>query len=317
VTDLEDAYRELRPYAFAVAYRMLGSVTEAEDVVQDAFLRLVQDDVTEIRSPKAYVATITTRLSIDRLRATRARRETYFGPWLPEPVLDENTGGQQPDVAATAELADSLSMAFLVVLENLNPLERAVFLLHDVFGYGYDEIAPIVEKSATNCRQLASRARRRVQAERPRFTASPEQRARLADRFFAACRGQDVQGLVQVLAHDAVLYGDGGPRGVGLNRSINGRQAVAAMLETWFRQMSQLGIDAVPVSVNGQPGAKFLDRQRRLVNVITVDVVDGRVQTVRSVINPDKLTHLGELSPLGRRDGARKSARDADEADDD
>lgn len=310
--DLEQAYRDLRPYAFAVAYRMLGSVGEAEDVVQEAFLRLAQDDEAQIRSPKAYIATITTRLALDRLRSARARRETYFGPWLPEPVLDEGTVGLQPDVAGSAELADSLSMAFLVVLESLNPLERAVFLLHDVFGYGYDEVAAMVEKSEPNCRQLASRARRRVHAEQPRFTVSREQRDRLADRFFAACRGQDVQGLVEMLAGDAVLYGDGGERGAGINRPIYGRDAVAAMLGTWFRQMGQFGIDAVPVSVNGQPGAKFLDQEGRLVNVITIDVVDGSVQTVRSVINPDKLTHLGELSPFGVRNRRSDTSPDPD-----
>ncbi len=187
-----------------------------------------------------------------------------------------------------------------------------MFLLHDVFGYHYDEIAAIVETSEANCRQLASRARRRVHAEHPRFTASREQRDRLADRFFAACRGQDVQGLVEMLADDAVLYGDGGTLGAGISRPIYGRDAVAAMLKTWLRQMRQLGIDAIPVSVNGQPGAKFLDPEERLVNVITIDVVDGSVQTVRSIINPDKLTHLGELSPLGARNRTPKTSPDSD-----
>ena len=296
---------------------MLGSVSEAEDVVQDTFLRLAQDDEPQIRSPKAYIVTITTRLSVDRLRSARARRERYYGPWLPEPVLDETIRSLQPDVAGAAEIADSLSMAFLVVLENLNPLERAAFLMHDVFGYDYGEIAAMVDKSEANCRQLASRARRRVHAGQPRFTASREQRDRLAERFFAACRGRDVQGLVEMLASDAVLYGDGGTRGVGLNRPIYGRDDVATMLEAWFRQMARLGIEAIPVSVNGQPGAKFLDPEGRLVNVITVDVIDGAVQTVRSVINPDKLTHLGEPSALGRRkrvpDASTESTWSADE----
>ena len=305
--DLEQTYRELRPYAFAIAYRMLGSVVEAEDVVQDAFVRLAQDDELQLRSPKAYLATITTRLAVDRLRSARARREAYLGPWLPEPVLDDTVAGLQPDVAASAEIADSLSMAFLVVLESLNPLERAVFLLHDVFGYGYDEVAAMVEKSEANCRQLATRARRRVHAEQPRFTASREQRDQLAQRFLAACRGDDMQGLVDMLTGDAVLYGDGGARGAGLNRPIYGREAVAAMLQNWFRRMRQVGIEAVPVSVNGQPGAKFLDPEGRLVNVISVDVVDSGVQTVRSIINPDKLSHLGVLSPLGRRTPSRGS----------
>jgi RNA polymerase sigma-70 factor (ECF subfamily) len=300
-SDLEQTYRDLRPYAFAIAYRMLGSVSEAEDTVQDTFLRLAQDENSQIRSPKAYIATITTRLAIDRLRSAGARREAYIGPWLPEPVLDDPVAGPGSDAAASVELADSLSMAFLVVLETLTPPERAVFLLHDVFGYDYDEIAPMVEKSQANCRQLASRARRRVQAEQPRFTASREERDRLADLFFAACQQGDMGGIVELLARDAVLYGDGGPRGAGINRPMYGRDSVGAMLGTWFRRLTQLGIRLVRVSVNGQPGAEFFDRQGRLINVITLDIVEESVQTIRSVINPDKLGHLGDLSPLGVR----------------
>jgi RNA polymerase sigma-70 factor (ECF subfamily) len=192
-------------------------------------------------------------------------------------------------------------MAFLVVLETLTPLERAVFLLHDVFGYGYDEVAAIVQKSEVNCRQLASRARRHVQAGRPRFEASREQRDRLAERFFAACQGRDMQSLVGMLAADAVLYGDGGAKGSGINRPIHGRDDVASMLGAWFRQGHRLGIRMELVAVNGQPGARILDPRGRLVNVISLDIADGAVQTVRSVINPDKLAHLGPLSPVGRR----------------
>ncbi len=298
---LEQMYRELRPYAFAIAYRMLGSVSEAEDVVSDAFLRLTQAGEGPIASPKAYLATVTTRLAIDQLRSARARRESYFGPWLPEPLLDAGTGDPGADVAAAAETADSLSMAFLLVLETLTPLERAVFLLHDVFGYEYGEIAAIVRKSEANCRQLASRARRHVQAGRPRFEASREQRDRLAERFFAACQGRDVEGLVGMLAADAVLYGDGGTKGTGINRLIHGRDDIARMLDAWFRQGERLGIRAEPVTINGQPGARFLDADGRLVNVIGLDIADGAVQAVRSVINPDKLAHLGPLSPIGRR----------------
>ena len=298
---LEQAYRDLRPYAFAIAYRMLGSVSEAEDVVSDAFLRLAQAGPEPIESPKSYLATITTRLAIDQLRSARARRESYAGPWLPEPLLGGGAEDLSADVAAAAEMSDSLSMAFLVVLETLTPLERAVFLLHDVFGYGYDEVAEIVQKSEANCRQLASRARRHVQAGRPRFEASREQRDRLAERFFAACQGRDIQGLVSMLAADAALYGDGGAKGPGINRPIHGRDDVARMLATWFRQGQRLDIRMELVAVNGQPGARFLDPRGRLVNVISLDITDGAVQTVRSVINPDKLAHLGPLSPIGRR----------------
>jgi RNA polymerase sigma-70 factor (ECF subfamily) len=308
-SDLDQVYRDLRPYAFAIAYRMLGSVSEAEDVVQDAFVRLAQAGDERIRSRKAFVATITTRLAIDELRSARVRRESYFGPWLPEPLLDD----EAPDVAAAAETADSLTMAFLVVLETLTPLERAAFLLHDVFGYDYGEIAAVVDKSEASCRQLASRARRRVHDDKPRFEASREQRDRLAERFFAACQGRDMDGLVELLAADAAFYGDGGTKGTGVNRPIYGRENVAKLLGTLFRQGERLGIRAELVTINGQPGAKFLDPQGRLINVISLDIADETVQTVRSIVNPDKLTHLGPLSPVGRRSGIGDWAADGPE----
>jgi len=311
--DLGQTYRDLRPYAFAIAYRMLGSVSEAEDVVQDAFVRLAQADAP-IGSPKAYLATIVTRLAIDQLRSARVRRETYFGPWLPEPVLGDVDLGS--DAVRSAELADSLSMAFLVVLENLNPLERAVFLLHDVFGYEYAEIAAIVEKSEPNCRQIASRARRRVHDEQPRFEASRQQRDRLAAQFFAAAQGRDMAGLVDLLAADAVFYGDGGTKGTGIKRPIHGRDDVVKLLDTLFRQGQRLGVRAELVAINGQPGAKFTDPEGRLINVMTVDILDGVVQTVRSVVNPDKLSHLGPLSPIGRRSHSPDWATESGEDDD-
>jgi RNA polymerase sigma-70 factor (ECF subfamily) len=308
-SDLDQVYRDLRPYAFAIAYRMLGSVSEAEDVVQDAFVRLAQAGGERIRSRKAFVATITTRLAIDELRSARARRESYFGPWLPEPVLDDDA----PDAAAAAETADSLTMAFLVVLETLTPLERAAFLLHDVFGYDYAEIAAVVDRSEASCRQLASRARRRVHDGKPRFEASREQRDRLAARFFAACQGRDMDGLVELLAADAAFYGDGGTKGAGVNRPIYGRENVAKLLGTLFRQGERLGIQAEFVTINGQPGAKFLDPQGRLINVISLDIADGTVQAVRSIVNPDKLSHLGPLSPIGRRSSTAGWAADSPE----
>ena len=295
--DLEQVYRELRPYAFAIAYRMLGTVSEAEDVVQDAFLRVGEASDAEIRSPRAYLATVTTRLAIDVLRSSRARRESYVGPWLPEPLLDDGA----LDGASIAETADSLSMAFLVLLESLSPLERAAFLLHDVFGYDYPQIAVILGKNETNCRQIVSRSRRRVQEAQPRFEVSREQRDRLAERFFDACQGRDMDGLVALLAEDAVFYGDGGSKGNGVNRPINGRVPIVKMLLGWFGQGQRLGIRAEPVWINGQPGALFRDPQNRLINVISLDILDGTIQTVRSIINPDKLAHLGPLSPIGRR----------------
>ena len=296
-SDLDQIYRDLRPYAFAIAYRMLGSVSEAEDVVQEAFLRLAQAGDEPISSRKAFVATVTTRLAIDELRSARARRESYFGPWLPEPLVDDGAH----DVAAAAESADSLTMAFLVVLETLTPPERAAFLLHDVFGYDYGEIGTMLGRTEASCRQLASRARRRVHDDKPRFEPSREQRDRLAEQFFAACQGRDMGGLIGLLADDAVLYGDGGAKGAGINRPIYGRDNIARMLDTWFRQGERLGVQTELVIINGHPGAKFLDPQGRLINVISLDIADGIVQTVRSIINPDKLTHLGPLSPIGRR----------------
>ena len=298
-SDLDEIYRDLRPYAFAIAYRMLGSVSEAEDVVQDAFVRLAQADDEHIRSRKAFVATVTTRLAIDELRSARARRESYVGPWLPEPLP-----GDADDVAAEVETTDSLTMAFLVVLETLTPLERAAFLLHDVFGYDYGEISAVVGRSEASCRQLASRARRRVHDDKPRFEASREQRDRLAAQFFAACQGRDMDGLVGLLAADAAFYGDGGTKGTGVNRPVYGRENVARLLATLFRQGERLRVRAEFITVNGQPGAKFLDPQGRLINVLSLDIADGSVQAVRSVVNPDKLAHLGPLSPLGRRSHA-------------
>lgn len=299
--DLGQTYRQLRPYAFAIAYRMLGTVTEAEDVVQDAFVRLGQAGEAEIRSPKAYLATVTTRLALDVLRSARVQRESYAGPWLPEPLPDGTAIDAVADGAAAAELADSLSMAFLVVLESLSPVERAAFLLHDVFGYDYAEIAAILDKSEPNVRQITSRARRRVHDNRPRFEASREQRDRLAEKFFAACQGRDMDGLVRLLADDAALYGDGGTKGAGINRPIFGRDNVAQMLLTWFRLGERADVRIEPAWVNGQPGAMMRDPLGRLVNVIALDISGGEIHTVRSVINPDKLSHLGPLSPLNRR----------------
>jgi len=291
-------YRELRPYAFAIAYRMLGSVAEAEDVVQDAFVRLSTASTDEIASPKAYLATVTTRLAIDTLRSARVRRESYFGPWLPEPLLTDPDAG--PDESAVS--AESLSMAFLVVLETLSPVERAVFLLHDVFAYDYAEIATIVGKSEANCRQIATRARKHVEARRPRFAATTEQSSDLAQRFLAACTGVDVDGLVSMLADDAAFYGDGGEKGTGVKIPIFGREGVARVLGGLFRRGRKLGTSMRVVDVNGQPGAMFFDADGGLINVMSMDIDNDAVRAVRIVINPDKLTHMGVLSLIGRRD---------------
>jgi RNA polymerase sigma-70 factor (TIGR02957 family) len=293
--EIEQLYEELRPYAFAIAYRMLGSVAEAEDVVQEAFLRLSRDRSTEIESPKAYLATVTTRLALDALRAARSRREQYVGEWLPEPVLTEPVD----DPAVRAELADSLSLAFLVVLETLSPEQRAVLLLHDVFDYGYDEVARIVGKSEANVRQLAVRARRHVAERRPRFEVSSEQRNRLAERFFAAVQDGDVGALEALLADDVVLHGDGGGKAPQLARPVRGHSRVARTVSAWLRQAKRLaGATLRRVELNGQPAALVLDREGKLINVLVLEIEQQRITSVSSIINPDKLRHLGPVTDL-------------------
>lgn len=294
---------DLQPAAFAIAYRMLGSVSEAEDVVQEALLRVHKalEAGEQIASPRAYVATVTTRLAINELRSARARRERYFGDWLPEPIL---TGGID-DPQRHAELAESLSMAMLVLLESLSPEQRAVLLLHDVFDYGYAEIATIIGKSENNVRQLATRARRHVEQRRPRFQATREQRDELARCFFAAVEEGDVAGLEALLAHDVVLTGDGGGKAPALARSLHGRARVVRALLTWFRLAARVpGVSVRPVEVNGDPGALLLDEQRSVIAVLALEIAGGQIQGVRSVVNPDKLTHLGpgaDLAALLRR----------------
>jgi RNA polymerase sigma-70 factor (ECF subfamily) len=294
---VEAAFADLRPLLFSIAYRMLSSVAEAEDAVQDAFVRYQQAlaEGTEPASPKAYLSAVVTRLCIDRLRSATRRRETYSGQWLPEPVLADDP---LDSPAHRAEQADSLSMAFLLLLERLNPVERAVFLLRDVFDFGYDEIAGIVHRSEPNCRQLAVRARRHVQEGRPRFEASAEQGDRLAAQFFAAFEHGDVDALVGMLADDVVVYGDGGGKAPQWTEPIAGSAKVARLLVAVGRGMRRYGLAVELVRVNGQPGAAVRTATGELVNVFALDIVDGVVQTVRSVINPDKLRHLGPVADL-------------------
>jgi RNA polymerase sigma-70 factor (ECF subfamily) len=288
---------ELRPVAFGVAYRMLGSVAEAEDVVQEALLRLHRtlEDGEAVESPRAYVATVAARLAIDELRSARARRESYVGEWLPEPLLTDPSG----DPAGRAEMADSLSLAFLVLLESLSPEQRAALLLHDVFDYGYGEVAEIVGTSEDNARQLASRARRHVDERRPRFETSREQRDELARRFFAAAQAGDVGSLEALLAHDVELHGDGGGKVPALARSLHGRSRVARTLMAWARQGARLaGATIRPVEVNGQPGGMAVDGHGAVISVMALDIEGGRIQAIRSVVNPDKLAHLGQVADV-------------------
>ncbi|HET7444741.1 MAG TPA: RNA polymerase sigma-70 factor [Solirubrobacterales bacterium] len=289
---------ELRPVAFAVAYRMLGSVSEAEDVVQESLLRVHQalDAGEQIESPPAYVTTIATRLAINELRSARARRESYVGEWLPEPIVTDG----EDDPARHAETADSLSLALLVLLESLSPEQRAVLLLHDVFDYDYPQIAAIVGKSEDNVRQLASRARRHVERGRPRFQTTPEQRQELARRFFEAAEQGDLAGLEALLAHDVELTGDGGGKAPALARTLRGRSRVARTLIEWLSPETRLpGISFRPTEINGGPGILVLDSQQRLVGVTALDVADGEIKAIGSISNPDKLRHLGPVGNLG------------------
>jgi RNA polymerase sigma-70 factor, ECF subfamily len=293
-TRTAEEFEELRPVLFSIAYRMVSSVAEAEDIVQETFVRYQRaiEDGTRIESPKAYLSATATRLAIDQLRSARVRRERYVGTWLPEPLLTDT----ESDAAQHAETADSLSLAFLVVLESLSPVERAVFLLRDVFDYGYDEIARVVGKSEDNTRQLAVRARRRVEERKPRFEASRRQREELAQRFFAAAEAGDTDGLISMLAADAVLYGDGGGKAPAVPRPIYGRERVGKAIAGWVRLARDAGLLFEPVEVNGQPGMRLVDRDGQLVSVGCLDIADGLVQTVRSIVNPEKLVHLGPVA---------------------
>jgi RNA polymerase sigma-70 factor (ECF subfamily) len=294
MTDRERLLDELRPVAFAIAYRMLGSVSEAEDVVQEALLRVNQalDAGEQIASPRAFAATVTTRLAINELRSARARRERYVGEWLPEPIITDG----DDDPARHAETADSLSLAMLVLLESLSPEQRAVLLLHDVFDYRYHEIAKIVGKSEDNVRQLATRARRHVEQRRPRFQTTREQRDELAQRFFAAAEQGDLAGLEALLAHDVELTADGGGKVPALGRSLLGRSRVARMLIDYSLRRAALiaGIQIRPTEINGSPGALYLDAQQRLIAVVALEIASGQITSIKSIVNPDKLAHLGE-----------------------
>ena len=294
----EEEFDELRPSAFAIAYRMLGSVSEAEDVVQEGLLRLyrAREGGERIESPRAYLSTVVSRLSLDHLRSAAVRRETYVGEWLPEPLV----ASADDDPARKAEMADSLSLAFLVLLESLSPEQRAAFLLREVFDEPYDRIAEIVGTSEQNARQLATRARRHVEERRPRFEASREQREELAARFFAAAEEGDLQGLEELLAHDVVLRGDGGGKAPALKRALHGRARVArTLVKGWTRVAARLGgLTTRRQEVNGQPGALFFDREGRLLSVVILDVAEGQIQGVSAIANPDKLRHLGPVADL-------------------
>lgn len=286
-----EEFEELRPLLFSIAYRILGGVAEAEDAVQETWLRF-DASPTEPASTKAYLSAIVTRTSIDVLRSARVRREEYVGPWFPEPLLDD----PYEDPERAAELADSLSMAALLLLERLSPLERAVFVLRDVFGFDFSEIAIAVGRSEAACRQLAVRSRRHMDAERPRFEADRRQRDELAARFFTAMSDGDVDGVRELLATDVHLIGDGGGKVPQWTSGVFGADKVARLLFALGPQFVAIGIQVEPHEVNGAPGAVFRDRDGRVLTTWILDILDGRIQAIRAVMNPDKLRHLGEVA---------------------
>ncbi|HEY7047057.1 MAG TPA: RNA polymerase sigma-70 factor [Jatrophihabitantaceae bacterium] len=295
--DLAESYTQMRPQLLSIAYNMLGSLSEAEDVVQDVYFRIHRlaeragDDADQppIESPGAYLTTITTRLALDQLRSARLARRAYPGAWLPEPVLTD----PGPGPGEHTELAETLSLALLTVLERLTPTERAVFLLHESFGYAYDEIARILGKSEANCRQIGARARRHLAAHRPRFDVASERHQELTDRFVAACREGQVEQLLEMLTADAVAYTDGGTRVRAALRPIYGRDKVARFLAGIARSGGDVVLRSI--WVNGQPARLVLDAQgHNIIGVLTLDIVGDQVQTVRLIVNPDKLRHLPE-----------------------
>ncbi len=284
-------FEQLRPLLFSIAYRILGSVSEAEDAVQETWLRY-QASPTEARSAKAFLSAAVTRISIDILRSARVRREEYVGQWFPEPLLTD----PYQDPERSAELADSVSMAALLLLERLSPLERAVFVLREVFGFGFPEVASAVGRSEAACRQLAVRARRHMDAGRPRFEADRRGREKLAARFFGALCEGDVEGLRELLAADVQVVADGGGKAPQLARAVMGADNVARVLASIFPWLVRIDVTVQPRQVNGQPGAIFRDRDGKVLNTLALDILDGQIQAIRSVTNPDKLGHLGPVA---------------------
>jgi RNA polymerase sigma-70 factor, ECF subfamily len=297
----DEEFEELRPLLFAIAYRLLGSVAEAEDAVQETWLRW-QAASEPPRSAKAWLSAVVTRVAIDVLRSARVRREEYVGQWLPEPLLTAPAGtpgaptDPYSDPERSAELADSVSMAALLLLERLTPLERAVFVLREVFGFDYPEVAEAVGRSEAACRQLAARARRHMDVGRPRFAADRREREELAARFFDALRDGDLDGLRALLAADVQLVGDGGGKAPAFARGVAGADNVARVLATNVPLLARVEATMEPAGINGQPGAVLRDRDGRVVGTMTLDVLDGRIQAIRSVLNPDKLRHLGPVA---------------------
>ncbi|MEW2581973.1 RNA polymerase sigma-70 factor [Streptomyces virginiae] len=286
-----EEFEELRSLLFSIAYRILGGVGEAEDAVQETWLRF-DASATRPTSTKAFLSATVTRISIDVLRSARVRREQYTGPWFPEPLLSD----PYEDPARAVELADSVSMAALLLLERLSPLERAVFVLREVFAFGFDDVAAAVGRSEAACRQLLVRARRHMDAGRPRFTADRGERRELATRFFDALKNGDVGGLQNLLAADVQLVGDAGGNAPQLAKAVAGAANVARLLTAVYPWLMRIGVTCEPHEVNGEPGAIFRDRDGKVLQLMVLDVLDGRIRTVRGLNNPEKLTHVGPVA---------------------
>jgi RNA polymerase sigma-70 factor (ECF subfamily) len=296
-----EAFQRYRPLLFSIAYRMLGSASEADDVLQDAYLRYAAAESqsgagrpAEIRSLKAYLSTIVTRLCLDRLKAAQAVREQYLGPWLPEPVL---TVDMDADPQCDVERHESITLAFLVLLETLTPQERAVFLLREVFEYDYTEISEVVQTSAANCRQLFHRAKQRVAEQRPRFHPAPGRQRQLVERFLAATRRGDVQGLANMLAHDVTFTADSGGKAPSVRQPVHGRELVAKLLIGIARNGPRAvhavseELRIVHADVNGEP-ALLLWVRERLDTIFVYSIIEDQIVAIRAIRNPDKLAYI-------------------------
>jgi len=287
-----EIFTSTRPLLFSIAYRMLGSVADAEDLVQEAFVRWLEAPEAEVRAPRAYLATIVSRLAINQLQSARSKRETYVGQWLPEPLVTDHA----PDPSEPIELAESLSMAFLLMLERLSPTERAVLLLHDVFDFDYSEVAQIVDKSEANCRQLLARAKKHIGEPHARFEVDPTQADRLLGRFTEAARAGDIDGLLGVLAEDITLWADGGGKVPGAAlRPIHGADSVARFVAQRSRGGADRGGHVRLTRINGQPGfIVYVNGQPQAALILGVR--EGRIHDIYAIANPDKLRALSPLS---------------------
>jgi RNA polymerase sigma-70 factor (ECF subfamily) len=296
-----ESFEALRPRLFAIAYRMVGTVMDAEDILQEVYLRWQATDQMEVASPEAFLTTMVTRLAIDHLRSAQVKREQYVGPWLPEPVLDAPAAGvAAPDTEEHLLLTESLSTAFLVLLEALNPLERAIFLLHDVFDYDFAEVAAIVGKSEANCRQIARRARAAITERRPRFAPSPGKADQLLQQFMHSCETGDLPGLVNLLAGDVVLWTDSGGKVTAARHPVAGAKKVASLLLGLTRRLPPAS-EVRRAPVNGQPGLVYLV-EGELHAVFSFDYADDRIQVIHVIVNPDKLRHVADELGVPVRD---------------